>query len=447
MLDFIQSAADRGYAMPARPGPGETAACVQRLRQHRLMPRLVETSRGPVAGGLPLRVPVHAYLDSSATASALHDHLQLCLDRQIPVTLALTDIDHDSRGTDTRDTLEAFCRALRAALSPHVVGSALIGLSIRSHLLPLQAYLVITSTLGTGPRYVMLDSLQMQHHTDPLVQAATEANWIELWHRRQHHRGARAVYAESVRSRCPLLSDETSSSILPVFAMPVPADSAWLPVELYLPNFSDGHGHLNLPAMAAALEACLETSELLAKQLCWASAAQGADASTNNRLALLLSGIGDLVIERHMEPTAIHCLRWVDTIVRAVQRQLWDTSRAMARDRATLPSLLQSDPSNAWHNPQQQHDWSHRWGQTLQDEAVRHRNLLVLSPYSVLPRAGNCSPAFTDLLPVLAHADAIGFANPPALGNWNVNEFSRFHRRAWAVIMRESTRSRIAAQA
>jgi hypothetical protein len=433
--------------MPSQPPADGVEAGLERLRRHRLMPRLVETSRGPVAGGLPLQIPVRAYLDSSAAASALHEHLQPCLDWQIPVTLALTNIDQNSRGADTSDTLEAFCRALRAALSPQAAGSGLIGLSIRSHLLPLQAYLVITSTLGAGPRYVMLDSLQMLHHADRRVQAVTEANWIELWHRREQQRGARAVYAESVRSLCPLLSDEKSSSILPVFGMPVPAESAWLPVELYLPNFSDGHGHLDLPAMAAALNACLETSELLAEQLCWASAAQGVDASTNNRLALLLSGIGDLVIERRMEPTAIHCLRWVDTIVRAVQRKLWDRSREMARDRATLPSLLQSDPSNVWHNTQQQHDWSHRWGQTLQNEAVRHRNLLVLSPYSVLPRAGICSPAFTDLLPVLAHADAIGFTNPPPLANWNVNEFSRFHRRAWAVIMRESTRSRIAAQA
>ncbi len=291
----------------------------------------------------------------------------------------------------------------------------------------------------------MLDSLQMQHHADARVQATTEANWLELWHRRQSVCRVQAAYAESVRSHCSLLAEEKTASILPALAMPVPAETAWLPVELFLPDFADSRGHLNMPTVRAALRACLEANESLAPQLHWSSELQRLDSKTNNRVALLLSGIGDLVAARRMQATEIHSLRWADSIVRAVQGELLNTSREMARNNDTLPSLLQSDPSNIWHNFEQQHSWSSRWHQTLQVEAVRHRNLLVLSPYSVLPRGSKCSPDFTDLLPVLGHADAISFRHAPTFANWNVNEFSRFHRRAWAVIMRGNPRQHVAA--
>ena len=307
--------------------------------------------------------------------------------------------------------LEAFCSTLRNALPAHSLDRGLVGTSIRSHVVPLQAYLVITSILGKGPRYVVLDSLQMQHHKDARVQATTEANWLELWHRRQSGCAAQAVYGESVRSHCSLLADEKTASILPALAMPVPAESAWLPVEMYLPDFADSRGHLIMPAVRAALRACLEANDILAPQLHWSTELQRLDSRTNNRVALLLSGIGDLVAGRGMRASEIHSLRWADSIVRAVQGELLNTSREMARSNDTLPSLLQSDPSNIWHNFEQQHSWSSRWHQTLQAEAVRHRNLLVLSPYSVLPRGSKCSADFTDLLPVLEHADAISFCH------------------------------------
>ncbi len=445
MLDCIQDRSGKARPMPGRLEPADVDSCLRILRQHRLLPQLIGTRFGPSAGGLALRVSVSSYLDSPAVPNELHDRLQHLLDGNVPLTLALMAPGHENVSTDTHGMLEAFCSSLRDALPAHSLGRGLLGTSIRSHVIPLQAYLVITSILGKGPRYVMLDSLQMQHHKDAQVQATTDANWLELWHRRQSTCTAQAVYAESVRSHCSLLADEKTASILPVLAMPVPAESAWLPVEMYLPDFADSRGHLIMPAVRAALRACLEASESLVPQLHWPSELQRLDSKTNNRVALLLTGIGDLVAGRGMQASEIHSLRWADSIVRAVQGELLNTSREMARNSDTLPSLLQSDPSNIWHNFEQQHNWSGRWHQTLQAEAVRHRNLLVLSPYSVLPRGSKCSPDFTDLLPVLEHADAVSFCHAPTFANWSVTEFSRFHRRAWAVIMRGNPRQHIAA--
>lgn len=432
----VQETAEAG--LPPQPpipdgSPQETRSLLRRLLEHKLFPQLIATRRGPGAGGVPLRVAVSEYLDSAATSIALNDVLRRALGSRLPVTLALTGLDHEE---SVAGLLEAFCQAVRAALPDYRQELNLLGTSLRSHVLPVQAYLVITSLLGKGPRYLMLDSLQMQHHADTRVQATTDCNWIELWFRRDAACGARAVYTESVRSRCPLLSEEKTSSILPALCMPVPAESAWLPICMTLTDFSDGRGHLCMPAIRTALQACLETSECLVPRLFWPTGPQRADSRLNNRVALFLSGIGDLVIERGMRPADLHCLRWVDAIVSTIHSELWNYSMEMASSRETLPSLLQSDPSNAWQSTEHLEDWSGRWRQALQAEAVRHRNLLVLSPYSVLPKGSGATAEFTDLLPVLVHADAICFRDPPRFSHWNVNEFSNFHRRAWAAIMR-----------
>jgi hypothetical protein len=411
----------------------ETRMLLRRLQEHKLIPQLIATRRGPAAGGVPLRVSLAEYLDSATTSAALHEVLRCALGNRLPVTLALTGMDHEE---GVIGLLEAFCQSVRAALPENPQGLNLLGICMRSHVMPVQAYLVIGSLLGKGPRYVMLDSLQMQHHSDRRVQAATDSNWIELWFRRGAACSAQAVYAESVRSRCPLLTEEKTSSILPALCMPVPAESAWLPVGMTLTDFSDGRGHLRMPAIRAALHACLDACECLIPQLFWPTGAQGSDSRLNNRLALCLDGIGDLVIERGMRPADLHCLRWVDAIVSTIHSELWNYSMEMACSSETLPSLLQDDPSNAWQNAEHLEDWSGRWRQALQAEAVRHRNLLVLSPYSVLPRGGGATAEFTDLLPVLAHADAISFRGAPGFSTWNVAEFSHFHRRAWAAIMR-----------
>jgi hypothetical protein len=68
-----------------------------------------------------------------------------------------------------------------------------------------------------------------------------------------------------------------------------------------------------------------------------------------------------------------------------------------------------------------------------------------MSPYAVLPEGGDVEAGFTDLLPVLAHADAYAFAGQPPLSGWNIKAFRNFHSRAWAIMQRRNARSLIAA--
>ncbi|MDH4047809.1 MAG: hypothetical protein OEW68_06200 [Gammaproteobacteria bacterium] len=442
MLESLESRSGRTLHGSLPDADPALRGFMGRLRQHKLRPHLFASGHGARTAGLPLTVSVSDYLQSGPAASTLNDRLGKALAGRVPTTLALIGLDsaHDSSGT-----LASFCLAIKDAMSDQWLAGNLLGICVRSHVLPLQAFLVITSSLGKGPRYVFLDSLQMQHHTDSRVQAATDANWIDLWHRRVQPRAVQAVYSESVRSRCSLLCDQKTSSILPALSMPVPAESAWLPVEIFLPDFSDGKGRLHIPSLRTALHACLELNEEIAGSLQCSSPAQRNDSQINNRIALLLNGIGDLLNERRLEPSEIRSLRWVERVVGAIQNELWDHSKALARNSETLPSLLQTDPSNTWQCAEHRAIWRGRWQHTLQTEAVRNRNLLVLSPYSVLPRTGRASPGFTDLLPVLAHADAVSFRGAPAFTGWSATDFSNFHRRAWAVIMRDNRRSHVAA--
>jgi hypothetical protein len=92
-------------------------------------------------------------------------------------------------------------------------------------------------------------------------------------------------------------------------------------------------------------------------------------------------------------------------------------------------------------------DWQRRWREAVAKWAVRHRNLLVMSPYSVLPSGDHDVKDFIDLLPALHHADAFAFSDPVSHGCRDADEYAAFHRRAFAVMERRNAASLVAAGA
>jgi hypothetical protein len=98
-----------------------------------------------------------------------------------------------------------------------------------------------------------------------------------------------------------------------------------------------------------------------------------------------------------------------------------------------------------WYCDIKKNDWDLRWRRAVQNSAVRHRNMLVMSPYSVLPSGAGAVGDFVDLLPVLHHADAFSFSRPRLDGFRSRDEFVNFHRRAWAVMQRRNAASLVAA--
>jgi hypothetical protein len=230
-----------------------------------------------------------------------------------------------------------------------------------------------------------------------------------------------------------------------VFGVPVPLDTAWLPLEIDLRRFLDTGGALQRPALRQSLEAGLQLADSLLDKLTWSGGQQASDARQNRRIALLVSGLGDVVKAGGGNPGDLDCLQEVCAIAALLRSVLRQVSVRLARRDGHLPALLRTDPSLRWRDPQHRQHWRQRWQVALHKSATRHRNLLVLSPYSVVPADSRGAAAYTDLLPVLKYADAFSFANPSAFDDWNVKEFKRFHQRAWATIQCRDATSCIAA--
>jgi hypothetical protein len=420
---------------------GLLAHAGKELRAAGFAPQLLPVQGGITAGGVTMQVDLQKL---AATDLALQKNDLLdCLARGFPVNLALSGF---SGGERSEMALYEFCEALRHDVCANSSAARRLGTSLRSHQMSLQAYQVICdASLGCGPRYVVFDSLQMQQHSNRRVESATQSNWRYLCARRGAPRSLTPVYAGAVSSQCPLLADEAAASVLPALGIAVPCGSAWLPLALELTRFSDGNGVLAWARLSRALAVGVRAADQLFDSLCWANGAQRADAEQNRRIAVYLTGLGELIRQQGADPADLSSLKFASRTVARVRACLWSASSLMARQKGPLPALVQSDPSMCWRDAEHRRNWQRRWHHALSTTAVRNRNLLVLSPYSVLPASGRLGFAFSDLLPVLKQADALAFAYPPDLSSFSSAEFVAFHQRAWAQVQGQYRTSFVAA--
>jgi len=400
-------------------------------------------TQNDVAGGVPMRLAVRDLLRSASGTGIATSTILTLLKDGVPLTLSLTDLGNESVAVSN---LQRFCEVLQAEIGKYNAGSSSIGVCVHSHQLPLQAFQVITkSVLGNGPRYVFLDSLQMTQHSNPRVQSETDQNWRFLWRNRMASAPLKPAYGASVRTACPLLADEVAASVLPVSGIQVPVDSAWLPLGLQLPQFANETGEIGWEQLLPALASGVELAEKILDRLRWLHPGHATDAHLNRRLALSITGLGELVMRRGLDPADLATLRWLSSIIGRIRVSLWHRSGQLVQENGCLPALCGSDPSSGWHDSAHRENWRRRWRAALEKSAVRHRNLLVLSPYSVLPTTIAGDASYTDLLPVIAYADAWSFAETPEFRGWNLNEYKVFHRRAWAVIQGGKSGTLIAA--
>jgi hypothetical protein len=401
-------------------------------------------ARHNVAGGVPLQLAVRSLLRSAAGTGTSIDLIRSLLRDHAPFTLSLSDL---GSGDAAIDAMQHFCDLLQAEIANSGASGEQVGLCIYSHQLPLQAFQLITRSVpGGGPRYVLLDHSQMTKHGDQRARSGTDKNWSFLWSNRMAPSPLKPAYGAMVRTACPLLADEIAASVLPEYGIQVPADSAWLPVSLALPQFADHAGEIRWDQLLPALTSGVELADRIMDRLHWSTTRHQSDARMNRRLAISITGLGDLVVRRGLAAQDLDALRWLSAIIIRIRQKLWHHSGEMARKHGCLPVLRRSDPSSGWDDSVLRESWRHCWLAALEKSAVRHRNMLVLSPYSVLPSAGRFDAAHTDLLPVIACADAWSFATAPRIRNWTFSDYKVFHRRAWAVIQGCKTGTLIAAR-
>ena len=202
---------------------------------------------------------------------------------------------------------------------------------------------------------------------------------------------------------------------------------------------------IDVSRLDRALDACIDLGDCLLDHLSWFDDRQRQDAISNRRLAVCPAGFGDLVTRRGESPADLGCLQRLDALLADIRAGLWQRSKRLAESRGPLPALSDHSPRVAWRDDAHRRDWQHRWRNAVSHVQVRHRNLLAMSPYSLLPRQACPPPDFADLLPLLAHADVLSFARPPSLSHWKACEFRSFHQRIAAQVERHNAASLVAA--
>jgi len=266
--------------------------------------------------------------------------------------------------------------------------------------------------------------------------------WRELWEAR-NGTALRIAYASPVRASSLLLRSEPATAVLPRTHIEVPAGTAWVQFRVSLADFLNG-GRFCTSSFEQALRNCVGQGERIHDEARWATPQMRDDAWLNRRLAVSVVGIGDLVAASGRDPAAFSTLEYLGQLLQSVRRVLCDQTRAMATRSANLPALEQTDPCRYLPPGEVRDAWRRRWAEMLATAAVRHRNLLVLAPWSIFPAGRPADFRYANLLPILRFADTCTLAETPDICHWNVKNFRDFHCRASAALHQREARYQIA---
>ncbi len=410
------------------------ASLIGRLQAAGLEPVIPDYRDRQSGSGVSMLLSVQELLGSQHELERLAGTIRRYLLADQAVTMTLRELGEPG---ESAQALETFCLQLHHNGVPR---NRSLGVCLGGAALPLRAFSLITRCwLGDGPRYALLGAPQMQQFdTD---------TWEYLWRFRASRWAVLPAYAETVATPCPLLADEAASAILPTFGLQAAADTAWLPMRLHLPRFADRLGIVCLETLSRALLTGVSTGERLLDLLQWPTEAMSRDSRSNRRIAINVTGFGELVRLQNKSPSDFYALQSLLQIAQHIRDALWKCSAQIARQSELLPAIAKHEPSFATSEEHHTRNWANRWQAAIERSAVRHRNLLVMSPYSVVPKDDAGCAAYADLLPVIGFADAHSFAAAPPLRNWKIREFCHFHRRARAVMQHRNAASLVATRA
>ncbi len=258
------------------------------------------------------------------------------------------------------------------------------------------------------------------------------ALWDELIAASHEHSGIEVVFCGKKPPLTDLVGRETHDAVMPLSLFEAPADTAWLGMEFDLSaipaeQVERGVGHLK-----KLVRVGVRLADNLIDSVSWPSGSLRADARANRRLAAHVTGIGDLALRHGMDPqdqsTVVILQRWLSLF----KRQLLRESLRLAGERGAYPAL------DAEHLVQA---LAPRYGpararRIIAQRSPRHRQLLALSPYCVLPRTPTRIPgkAWLNLLPIIRVADNLTMYGSRARTLLERADYERLLRRTWALL-------------
>lgn len=220
------------------------------------------------------------------------------------------------------------------------------------------------------------------------------------------------------RSCCAFSPAELPGGVLPESLFEVPHASAWLSLRVHLGLLaSASSARRRLRHLSRALRICLRLADELLDQSDWPDPEIAADARTSRRVAIHLTGIGDLIDRDRLDPRAVSTLRIVEGWLAVIRSSLLRESRSLAAERGSCPILAGGLAG------------------TFGAGMLRHRHLLACSPFALLPVACSRWPAadYFHLLPALRQADSIGLYEGALRHRLSLADYRRLLRMTWAL--------------
>lgn len=391
-----------------------------------------------VAGGVCMLFDAETLADSPVAAEQARQQVFDVLVQGLDLSVSLRT---SLGGCRAHAALSVACEILANAAADAGASAAALPLVIDNPAIrPEQAAAIRRSILGNGRVYMVAPDAALRAPTDR--SPVGDRFWQELWNARAGTT-LRVAYARPVRASSSLLRSEAATAVLPRSQIEVPAGTAWVRLRIDLAGFHDGVG-LCESSLERALRACVEQGERAHDELCWATAQMRDDAWLNRRLAIAVYGLGDLVVKSGRDPEAFSTLEYLAQLLTSVRRVARACTRTIAARTANLPALEQTDPCRFLPPGEVRDAWRRRWSEMMVTAAVRHRNLLVLSPWSIFPAGQPADFRYANLLPILRFADTCMLSGMPDLCQWRVGEYRAFHCRASAALQQRESRHQIA---
>ncbi|MDX1499460.1 MAG: hypothetical protein R3176_06165 [Woeseiaceae bacterium] len=345
------------------------------------------------------------------------------------------------RGPAARQTLRALLDVLAAACGRANLSGRQIELALPAGVVcPAEAWTLRFAALGAGPLYLRTERAAFV----ACGRAVPPGFWAGAW-RAAAGGFVHCSHAPTVGPSTPLPAAEEAGAVLPGLGFAVPAGSAWVTGRVDIAGYADADGNVDWDALTAALESCVDEGDRVHDEARWPTPSMRHDGWRNRRLAILLTGLGELARRRGALPVTRGQFRELAALVARIRALLVARSRSLACRHGVLPALAAGDPTRSLAATPQR-AWTERWNRALETAGVRHRNLLAMAPFSVLPDAAEPDPRCFDLLPLLEQADACAARGPVAPGRWKYKEFIELHQRTWAALERAHANRLVAEQ-
>ncbi len=284
--------------------------------------------------------------------------------------------------------------------------------------------------------------------SDDLLGAAYQADGIgfagsgldagsaaRLWRRvtdtSHRHANIELVLQTTTHFSCELSVPESPEVVMPVSLFEARAETAWLAIQVNIGAFSPYPDRQRFRALRRALRVGMRLADNLMDGWNWSSKAMRDDAQLNRRLAVHVTGIGDLVDRYAMDPASLNTLRNLERWLAVVKQLMIRESNLLARQRGAFPGLPVKElvgmlTSNFGREAARK---------LIHQRSMRHRHLMVMSPFSLFPAEPPAHPfaAYCHLLPVIRFADTIAMHGIQGRHRLNADQYHRLLRMTWAI--------------